>query len=133
MPARREEVEHAHEEGVEFLMLSQPVEIKADEKGRVSGVVVRRCELGESDESGRRKPVEIPGSDYELPFDCVIVAIGNASNPLIKMTTPEIEVNRRGNFIVNEETLETSIPGVYAGGDIVLGAATVILAMGQGS
>lgn len=132
MPARREEVEHAHEEGVEFLMLSQPVEIKADEKGRVSGVVVRRCELGESDESGRRKPVEIPGSDYELPFDCVIVAIGNASNPLIKMTTPEIEVNRRGNFIVNEQTGETSIKGVYAGGDIVLGAATVILAMGQG-
>lgn len=132
MPARREEVEHAHEEGVEFLMLSQPVAVRGDEKGRVCAVTVRRCELGESDESGRRKPVEIAGSDYDLPFDCVIVAIGNASNPLIKMTTPEIEVNRRGNFIVNEETCETSIPGVYAGGDIVLGAATVILAMGQG-
>lgn len=132
MPARKEEVEHAHEEGVNFLMLSQPVEITADDKGRVNGVVVRRCELGEADESGRRRPVEIEGSDYLLPFDCVIVAIGNASNPLIKMTTPEIEVNRRGNFIVNEETGETSIKGVYAGGDIVLGAATVILAMGQG-
>ena len=132
MPARKEEVEHAHEEGVNFLMLSQPVEITADEKGRVNGVVVRKCELGDADESGRRRPVEIAGSDYLIPFDCVIVAIGNASNPLIKMTTPEIEVNKRGNFIVNEETGETSIKGVYAGGDIVLGAATVILAMGQG-
>ena len=132
MPARREEVEHAHEEGVDFLMLSQPVAITADETGRVNGVTIRKCELGEPDESGRRKPVEIEGSDYTLPFDCVIVAIGNASNPLIKMTTPEIEVNSRGNFIVDEATGETSIKGVYAGGDIVLGAATVILAMGQG-
>ena len=132
MPARREEVEHAHEEGVDFLMLSQPVAITADETGRVNGVTIRKCELGEPDESGRRKPVEIEGSDYTLPFDCVIVAIGNASNPLIKMTTPEIEVNSRGNFIVDEATGETSIKGVFAGGDIVLGAATVILAMGQG-
>ena len=132
MPARKEEVEHAHEEGVEFLMLSQPVEITADEHGRVNGVVVRDCVLGESDESGRRRPVEIEGSEHLIPYDCVIVAIGNASNPLIKMTTPEIEVNRRGNFIVDEETGQTSIKGVYAGGDIVLGAATVILAMGQG-
>ncbi len=132
MPARREEVEHAHEEGVEFLMLSQPVAIKADERGRVSAVVVRDCVLGEADASGRRRPVEVEGSDHELPFDCVIVAIGNTSNPLIKMTTEGLDVDKRGNFIVNEETLETSIPGVYAGGDIVLGAATVILAMGQG-
>ena len=132
LPARREEVEHAHEEGVDFLMLSQPVAITADETGRVNGVTIRKCELGEPDESGRRKPVEIEGSDYTLPFDCVIVAIGNASNPLIKMTTPEIEVNSRGNFIVDEATGETSIKGVFAGGDIVLGAATVILAMGQG-
>lgn len=132
MPARREEVEHAHEEGVEFLMLSQPVAIKADERGRVSAVVVRDCVLGEADASGRRRPVEVEGSDHELPFDCVIVAIGNTSNPLIKMTTEGLDVDKRGNFIVNEETLETSIPSVYAGGDIVLGAATVILAMGQG-
>lgn len=132
MPARKEEVEHAAEEGVEFLMLSQPVAITADENGLVKGVVVRECQLGEPDASGRRSPVEIEGTDHELPYECVVVAIGNASNPLIKMTTPDIEVNKRGNFIVNEETNETSIPGVFAGGDIVLGAATVILAMGQG-
>ena len=132
MPARKEEVEHAMEEGVEFLMLQQPVEITGDENGCVKGVITRKCELGEPDASGRRRPVEIPGSEEEIPYDCVIVSIGNASNPLIKMTTPDIEVNKRGNFIVNEETCETSIPGVYAGGDIVLGAATVILAMGQG-
>ncbi len=132
MPARKEEVEHAAEEGVEFLMLSQPVAITADENGLVKGVVVRECQLGEPDASGRRSPIEIEGTDHELPYECVVVAIGNASNPLIKMTTPEIEVNKRGNFIVNEETNETSIPGVFAGGDIVLGAATVILAMGQG-
>ena len=132
MPARKEEVEHAAEEGVEFLMLSQPVAITGDEGGHVKGVVVRKCVLGEADASGRRRPVEVEGSDYEIPYECVIVAIGNASNPLIKMTTPQIEVNQRGNFIVNEETGETSIKGVFAGGDIVLGAATVILAMGQG-
>lgn len=132
MPARKEEVEHAMEEGVEFLMLHQPVEITGDESGRVKGVITRKCELGDPDASGRRKPIEIPGSEEEIPYDCVIVAIGNASNPLIKMTTPAVEVNKKGNFIVNEETNETSIKGVYAGGDIVLGAATVILAMGQG-
>ncbi len=132
MPARKEEVEHAVEEGCNIRMLSQPVEILADENGKVRALVIRKCELGEPDQSGRRSPVEIPGSEEEIAYDEIIVAIGNASNPLIKMTTPEIEVNKRGNFIVNEETNETSIPGVYAGGDIVLGAATVILAMGQG-
>lgn len=132
MPARKEEIEHAVEEGCVIRMLSQPVEILGDESGKVRALVIRRCELGEPDESGRRSPVEIPGSDEEVPYDEVIVAIGNASNPLIKMTTPEIEVNRRGNFIVDEETMRTSMEGVYAGGDIVLGAATVILAMGQG-
>ncbi len=132
MPARKEEIEHAVEEGCNIRMLSQPVEIKADENGKVKSLVIRKCELGPVDQSGRRSPVEIPGSDEEVPYDEIIVAIGNASNPLIKLTTPEIEVNRRGNFIVNEETNETSIEGVYAGGDIVLGAATVILAMGQG-
>ena len=118
--------------GGNVAMLSQPVEILGDENGLVTGVVIRKCELGEPDASGRRSPVEIPGSDYTVPYDTVIVSIGNASNPLIKKTTPEIETNRRGNFIVNEETCETSMKGVYAGGDIVLGAATVILAMGQG-
>ena len=132
MPARKEEIEHAVEEGCNLRLLSQPVEILGDENGIVKGVVIRKCELGEPDASGRRSPVEIPGSDYTVEYDTVIVSIGNASNPLIKRTTPEIETNRRGNFIVNEETCETSMKGVYAGGDIVLGAATVILAMGQG-
>ena len=132
MPARKEEIEHAVEEGCNLRLLSQPVEILGDENGIVKGVVIRKCELGEPDASGRRSPVEIPGSDYTVEYDTVIVSIGNASNPLIKKTTPEIETNRRGNFVVNEETCETSMKGVYAGGDIVLGAATVILAMGQG-
>ena len=132
MPARKEEIEHAVEEGCNLRLLSQPVEILGDENGIVKGVVIRKCELGEPDASGRRSPVEIPGSDYTVEYDTVIVSIGNASNPLIKRTTPDIETNRRGNFIVNEETCETSVKGVYAGGDIVLGAATVILAMGQG-
>ena len=132
MPARKEEIEHAIEEGCNLRTLSQPVEIIGDDNGIVRGVVIRRCELGEPDASGRRSPVEIPGSDYTVDYDTVIVAIGNASNPLIKKTTPEIETNKRGNFIVDEETNETSMKGVFAGGDIVLGAATVILAMGQG-
>lgn len=132
MPARKEEIDHAVEEGCSIRMLSQPVEILGDDKGRVRALVIRKCELGEMDASGRRSPVEIEGSDEEIAYDEVIVAIGNASNPLIKLTTPEIEVNRRGNFIVDEETNQTNMEGVYAGGDIVLGAATVILAMGQG-
>ena len=132
MPARKEEIEHAVEEGCNLRLLSQPVEILGDENGIVKGVVIRKCELREPDASGRRSPVEIPGSDYTVEYDTVIVSIGNASNPLIKRTTPEIETNRKGNFVVNEETCETSMKGVYAGGDIVLGAATVILAMGQG-
>lgn len=132
LPARKEEVGHAKEEGVNFKLLSQPIEIIGDENDFVKGVKIRNCELGEPDQSGRRRPVEIEGSEYIEEYDTVIVAIGNASNPLIKKTTPEIEVNSRGNFIVNEETLETSKKGVFAGGDIVLGAATVILAMGQG-
>lgn len=132
MPARREEVLHAKEEGIDFLFLHVPVRIVGDEKSRVTHVELRRCELGEPDESGRRSPVEIFGSEKLIPFDTVIVAIGNASNPLIEKTTQALDVNRRGNIIVDEETCATSIQGVYAGGDIVLGAATVILAMGQG-
>lgn len=132
MPARKEEVAHAKEEGIEFMFLHAPLEITANDKGRVSGVKLIRCELGAPDDSGRRSPVEIPGSETHCGFDTVIVAIGNDSNPLIKATTDGIEVNRRGNFIVNQETCETTLPGVYAGGDIVLGAATVIQAMGQG-
>ena len=132
MPARREEVAHAKEEGIKFLFLHAPLKITADEHGRVNGVELITCELGEPDASCRRRPVEIPGSEKVYDFDTAIIAIGNDSNPLIKATTDGIEVNRRGNFIVNEETFETTLKGVYAGGDIVLGAATVILAMGQG-
>ncbi|MEA5107866.1 Glutamate synthase [NADPH] small chain [bioreactor metagenome] len=132
MPARKEEVAHAKEEGVQFLYLHAPLRITANEKGRVNGVELITCELGEPDASGRRSPIEIAGSEKMYDYDTVIVAIGNDSNPLIKATTDGIEVNRRGNFIVNEETCETTLKGVYAGGDIVLGAATVILAMGQG-
>ncbi len=132
MPARREEVAHAREEGIRFLMLHTPKKIVGDENGRVNGVELVTCELGEPDASGRRRPVEIEGSEAVHEFDTVIVAIGNDSNPLIERTTKGLEVNRRGNIIVDEETCKTSMKGVYAGGDIVLGAATVILAMGQG-
>ncbi len=132
MPARKEEVEHAKEEGVRFLYLHAPLRITGDEKGRVKQVELIRCELGEPDSSGRRSPKEIPGTEAMYDFDTVIVAIGNASNPLIEKTTKGLDVNRRGNIIVDEETCATTMKGVYAGGDIVLGAATVILAMGQG-
>jgi len=132
LPARREEVEHAKEEGINFMLLHQPHEIVGDEKGFVKGVKVVTCELGEPDDSGRRRPVEIEGTEQVIDFDTVVVSIGNASNPLLKQTTKGLDVNKRGNIIVNEDTCETSIKGVFAGGDIVLGAATVILAMGQG-
>lgn len=132
VPARKEEVQHAKEEGIKFMLLHAPKEILTDEKGKVKGVVLLECKLGEPDASGRRRPEIMPGSEKTYNCDLVIVAIGNASNPLIKMTTPEIETNARGNFVVNPDTLETSMKGVFAGGDIVLGAATVILAMGQG-
>ncbi|MDD2405850.1 MAG: NADPH-dependent glutamate synthase [Sphaerochaetaceae bacterium] len=132
MPARREEVVHAHEEGIIFKYLHAPKEILGDDKGRVTGVKVILCELGAPDSSGRRSPVEIPGSEQVLSCDTVIVAIGNSSNPLIEKTTKGLKVDRKGHIVVDEETCATSMPGVYAGGDIVLGSATVILAMGQG-
>lgn len=132
MPARVEEVHHAKEEGVTFHTLSNAVEILGDEQGRVSGMVCVRFELGEPDASGRRSPVQVQGSEYTMPIDAVIVAIGNSSNPLISATTEEIEVNKRGNIVVDPETNATTMKGVFAGGDIVLGAATVILAMGEG-
>lgn len=111
MPARKEEVAHAKEEGIEFLLLHSPLRIVADEKGRVNGVELITCELGEPDASGRRRPVEIPGSERVHPFDTVIVAIGNDSNPLIAATTDGLETNKWGNFIVDEQTCETSIKG----------------------
>ena len=132
MPARKEEVHHAKEEGVEFLMLQHAKRVIGDEQGRVSGLECLKYELGEPDASGRRSPVAIPGSEFTLDVDTVVVAVGNASNPLIPTTTEGLEINKRGNIVVNPETNMTSIPGVFAGGDIVLGAATVILAMGEG-
>ena len=141
LPARKEEVEHAEEEGVKFEILRNPVEIigynnqndRRDPKnGFVSGIKLRRCELGEPDERGRRRPIEIEGSEYVLPVDCVIMAIGTSPNPLIKNTTKGLEVNKHGGIIVEEGTGATSKKGVFAGGDAVTGAATVILAMGAG-
>lgn len=131
LPARYEEVEHAQEEGVKFEILRNPVEIIGKD-GFVSGIKLIKCELGEPDEKGRRKPVEVAGSEYELPVDGVIMAIGTSPNPLIKNTTAGLEVNRHGGIIVEESTGKTSIKGVFAGGDAVTGAATVILAMGAG-
>ena len=132
MPARREEIHHAEEEGVEFRMLQNAKRILGDEQGKVTGIECLRYELGEPDASGRRSPVKIPGSEFTLDVDTVIVAVGNASNPLIPSTTEGLEINARGNIVVDPETNMTSIPGIFAGGDIVLGAATVILAMGEG-
>ncbi|MBA4387158.1 MAG: glutamate synthase (NADPH), homotetrameric [Verrucomicrobia bacterium] len=131
MPARVEEVGHAKEEGVIFHLLQNAKRILGNEKGRVVGMECLRYELGEPDESGRRRPVEVSGSEFTMPLDTVIVAIGNESNPLIQQTTPSLQANKRGNLVV-DTTGRTSIEMVYAGGDIVLGAATVILAMGEG-
>lgn len=141
LPARKEEVEHAMEEGVEFLLLNNPVEIKAynnpnDRKDPKNGFVEKiRCikmELGEPDERGRRRPVPVEGSEFDIDTDAVIIAVGTSPNPLIKDTTEGLEVNAHGGIIVNEETSATTKEGVYAGGDAVTGAATVILAMGAG-
>ncbi|MBO8159117.1 NADPH-dependent glutamate synthase [Thermosyntropha sp.] len=132
MPARAEEIEHAKEEGVRFIFLSCPVEIKGDNEGRVCEIICQNYELGEPDESGRRRPVPIPGSEYSLKVDTVIMAIGQGPNPLIAATTDQLQVNKKGNIIADEQTGKTSKPGVFAGGDIVSGAATVILAMGAG-
>ena len=131
MPARVEEVHHAKEEGIEFHLLQNPKRILGDEDGRVTAVECLRYELGEPDASGRRRPVPIPGSEFQLDVDTVIIAIGNGANPMIRQTTPGLEFNKWGNIVV-DDNCKTSLEGVYAGGDIVLGAATVILAMGQG-
>ena len=131
LPARKEEVHHAMEEGVEFLTLNNPVELLGDDNGRVRAMVCKKMELGEADESGRRSPVAVEGSDFELDVDTVIMAIGTSPNPLIRNTTPGLDVNKRGCLIV-DDTEATTKKGVYAGGDAVTGAATVILAMGAG-
>lgn len=131
MPARAEEIAHAEEEGVEFLFLQNPVRFIGDEEGRVCAVEVLNYELGGRDASGRRSPVALPGSEHRIPVDTVIVALGNSSNPLMAQTTKGLEVKISGNIIVDENQ-RTSLPKVWSGGDIVLGAATVILAMGEG-
>ena len=131
LPARKEEVEHAEEEGVIFKTLCNPVEIFADEKDDVNKIRCIEMELGEPDASGRRRPIEKPGSEFDIDVDCVIMALGTSPNPLIKSTTKGLEINKKGGIVVNEEGL-TSREKVYAGGDAVTGAATVILAMGAG-
>ncbi len=131
LPARSEEVEHAIEEGVEFKLLTSPIEILGDEKGRVKAVVCQNYELGEADESGRRRPIPIENSLFEMKIDALVLAIGQGPNPLISLTTPDLKVNKRGNIMTNVAGL-TSKAGVFAGGDVVSGAATVILAMGAG-
>ena len=131
MPARIEEVHHAKQEGVEFHILESPKRILGDEDSRVTAVECLKYRLGEPDESGRRRPIPIEGSEFQIEVDTVIIAIGNIANPLIRQTTPGLEFNKWGNIVV-DENCRTSLEGVYAGGDIVLGAATVILAMGQG-
>ncbi len=131
MPARKEEVHHAKEEGVTFLTLNNPVKILGDENGRVRAMECVKMELGEPDESGRRRPIVVEGSNYELEVDTVIMSLGTSPNPLIRTTTPGLEANRRGCLVV-DEAMCTTKEGVYAGGDAVTGAATVILAMGAG-
>jgi len=130
LPARREEVEHAMEEGINFKFLTNPLEIKGKD-GWVDGIICEQMELSEPDESGRARPVRVPNSEFEVEADCVIMSIGTSPNPLIKDTTEGLNVNRWGGIVVNEDGL-TSRTGVYAGGDAVTGAATVILAMGAG-
>lgn len=132
MPARKEEVHHAMEEGIIFKNLNNPVKILGDENGRVRAMECIEMELGEPDASGRRKPIAKEGSNFELPVDTVIMSIGTSPNPLIRSTTPGLDTNKRGCLIVNEDTMQTTREGVYAGGDAVTGAATVILAMGAG-
>lgn len=132
MPARREEIHHAREEGIEFRLLTNPVRIIGDENGNVAGMEVIQMELGEPDASGRRRPIPIEGSENEMDVQTVVIAIGTSPNPLIKSTTPDLDTQKWGGIVVDDQTGATNIPGVYAGGDAVTGAATVILAMGAG-
>ena len=132
MPARAEEVKHAKQEGIDFQVLTAPVEFLSDEKGWLRAARCVRMELGEPDASGRRRPVPIPGSEFDLPLSVAIMAIGTSANPIVQSTTPGLETNKRGYINANPETQRTSRQGVFAGGDIVTGSATVILAMGAG-
>jgi glutamate synthase (NADPH/NADH) small chain len=132
MPARKEEIHHAMEEGIEFIYLANPLEFLGTKDGWLKAVKLQKMELGEPDSSGRRRPVPIKGSEFELELDMAVIAIGNGSNPIIQKTTPELQFNKWGNILVDESTMKTSKEGVFAGGDIVTGGATVILAMGAG-
>lgn len=132
MPAREEEIENAEEEGIQFKLLTNPTRILGNEDSWVRGMECSRMELGEPDASGRRRPIPIPDSEFELPVDIVIIAVGNGANPLVASTTKNLKTNKWGYIVADEETGQTSRDGVFAGGDIVTGAATVILAMGAG-
>ena len=132
MPAHREEIHHAKEEGIEFLFLNNPVKVLDDGHGKVRAMECIKMELGDPDASGRRRPIEVPGSEFELEVDTVVMSLGTSPNPLIRSTTPGLDANRKGCLVADEETMATSREGVYAGGDAVTGAATVILAMGAG-
>lgn len=132
MPARLEEVHHAKEEGIEFMTLHNPIEYYGDEKGRVNGMLLQVMELGEPDASGRRKPVPIEGKTEKVDVDMVVVSVGVSPNPIIPRTVAGLETSRKGTIVVNDDTLQSSIPTLFAGGDIVRGGATVILAMGDG-
>ncbi|TRO55232.1 dihydropyrimidine dehydrogenase, partial [Candidatus Bathyarchaeota archaeon] len=132
LPARHEEVENAEEEGIIFTLLNNPVKFHGDGRGNVKSVELVRMELGEPDASGRRRPEPIPGSEWRLPIDTVVIAIGQSPNPIIQQTTEGLQTTRHGTIITDETTMLTTIEGVYAGGDVVSGAATVISAMGAG-
>ncbi len=132
MPARAEEAKHARQEGIEFRLLTNPVEFMGDEKGRLTGARCVHMELSEPDASGRRRPVEIKGSEFLLPADVVIIGVGTTANPLVQSSTPDLKTTPRNYIVADPETLHTSKRGVFAGGDIVTGGATVILAMGAG-
>ncbi len=132
MPARLEEVKHAKEEGCEFITLTNPVEYLTDEQGRVKQVKVQKMELGEPDASGRRSPVAVEGSEYLIDADVIVVAVGVSSNPIVPNSVTGLEVSRKGTIVVDEQTMQSNLPELYAGGDIVRGGATVILAMGDG-
>lgn len=132
LPARAEEVHHAEEEGIIFQLLSNPTRFLGDEKGRLAGVECLQMKLGEPDKSGRPRPVPVEGSEFVVDIDLAIIAIGNSPNPIIQRTTAGLETTRWGTIVANEKTMQTTKPGVFAGGDVVTGAATVILAMGAG-
>jgi glutamate synthase (NADPH/NADH) small chain len=132
MPARIEEIHHAEEEGIEFHLLTNPVRFLGNDEAWVTEVECQKMELGEPDASGRRRPIPVKGSEFRLPVDTVVMSIGNGANPLVPATTPGLDTNKWGNILADQETGKTSKKGVFAGGDIVIGAATVILAMGAG-